>query len=152
MNAQPGPIASANALIVPPWMPFALSQLGQKEIPGEQDNVHVVEWLRDAGILHPHDEVAWCSAFVNACVREAGLVGTGKANARSWLRWGRELEHPEFGCVVVFSRPPDVANGHVAFYVGETHDTIWTLGGNQGNRVCFAEYPRARVLSYRVAS
>jgi uncharacterized protein (TIGR02594 family) len=141
-----------SAMIVPPWMPFALAHLGEKEIPGTQDNVHVVEWLKGTGILHPDDETPWCSAFVNACMREAGVVGTGKANARSWLHWGRELAAPEFGCVAVFSRPPSPANGHVAFYVGETKTTIWVIGGNQNNRVCFAEYPRARLLSYRTAA
>ncbi len=139
------------SLIVPPAMAIALSYLGEHEIGGDNDNQHVVAWLTAVGIQHATDEIPWCSAFVNACHREAGIAGTGKANARSWEHWGVALAKPEFGCVVVFNRPPEPANGHVAFYVGETHDSVWCLGGNQGNEVSIAKYPKTRLLGYRTA-
>lgn len=132
-----------------PWLAIAQKYLGTREGTGESDNALVVKWLEAVGPFH-HDETPWCSAFANAVMREAGIKGTGKANARSWLKWGQPLAAPKLGCVVVFSRPPLPASGHVAFYVGDgPNHSLRVLGGNQGNRVCVATYPRERLLGYR---
>src|SRR6266852_1684634 len=56
---------------------------------------------------------SWCSAFVNWCMRQSGIVGTHSAMARSWLHWhnGEKLDQPRIGAVVVFPRPPDPEQG-----------------------------------------
>jgi uncharacterized protein (TIGR02594 family) len=96
-----------------------------------------------------NDETPWCSAFVNFCVEQAGFAGTDSASARSWLNWGRKTDTPVTGCIAVFERgaPP---SGHVAFYVSQSADQIKVLGGNQGNKVSFAHFPKFRLLGYRI--
>ncbi len=49
----------------------------------------------------------------------------------------------------MLSRTADPALGHVGFLVGETADAVILLGGNQGDRVCVAAFPRARLLDLR---
>lgn len=100
--------------------------------------------------INPAD-TAWCAAFVNAIEREAGSVGTGKLNARSFLKWGEPLEKPETGCVVVLKRGNSSWQGHVAYYVEDAGDSIILFGGNQDNRVCLRSYPKDNVLGYRKA-
>ena len=56
--------------------------------------------LRD----RPDHITAWCSAFVNACMNEAGIPGTNDPSARCWETWGIPASHPRFGDVVVFGR------------------------------------------------
>lgn len=132
-----------------PWLAIAAKYIGVHEAAGDAQNPQIVKWLEAVGPFHA-DEVPWCSAFANACMREAGLHGTGNAAARSWLRWGQPLAGPKLGCVVVFSRPPLPASGHVAFYVGDgPNHALRVLGGNQHNAVCIAEYPMSRLLGYR---
>jgi uncharacterized protein (TIGR02594 family) len=87
-------------------------------------------------------------------MREAKIKGSGHANARSWLRWGEPLLQPKLGCVVVFSRPPNEASGHVAFFCGVVEkksgaNDFLVLGGNQGNQVCVTSYAKARLLGFR---
>lgn len=139
-------------LDTPPWLSVARREIGTKERFGNADNPRVLEYLRTCtipiGMLH--DETPWCSAFVNWCVERAGLRGTRRANARSWLSWGAALEQPEYGCVVVFQRGT-AYQGHVGFWMGESSRAgfIDVLGGNQANSVCVKPYDVERVLGYR---
>lgn len=132
-----------------PWMRYALQEYGQREVAGKkQNNRRILMYHATVGNAQ-EDEVPWCSAFANWCMKRAGIHGSGRANARSWLSWGKLcLDPPIFGCVAVFSRARPW-QGHVAFYVGAQHGKIVVLGGNQKDSVCVAEYPRGRLLGYR---
>ena len=136
--------------MLPPWFEVARLQEGVRELVRGQPNPQIAEYFQATGFKGGDAGDAWCSAFANWCMREVGQRGTGKANARSWLNWGEILEKPIPGCVVVFSRPPSPASGHVAFFVREDGPSwIRVLGGNQRNMVCEAPYARARLLGYR---
>jgi uncharacterized protein (TIGR02594 family) len=136
-----------------PWLRFAAMELGQTELEGRKQNERVLDYQKAVG--NPaREEVAWCSAFANWCMLHAGVHGTGMPNARSWLSWGEALKAPEYGCVTVFSRPPEAWQGHVAFYIGSKPGSIAVLGGNQSSPgspdgVCIKDYPQSRLLGYR---
>lgn len=134
-------------------MEIALMEYGVKEIVGSEDNPRVVEYFSRAGHAWvKDDETAWCSAFANWVVMEAGLKGSGKLDARSWLLVGEETTEPEIGDIVVFWREsPKSWKGHVGFYVGHSQDGkhIYTLGGNQTNMVCISAYGSDRLLGFR---
>ena len=119
-----------------PWLEIAIAEIGVSEVAGSGSNPRIVKYLQSttlSGNMASSDETPWCSAFVNWCVEQAGYAGTDSAGARSWLKWGQGTDKPVAGCVVVFKRgaPP---NGHVAFFVSMTSDSVRVLGGNQGNR------------------
>lgn len=135
----------------PAWMTIARTYLGTREmLQNGQPNPLIAEFFQATGFKGGDAGDAWCSAFANHCMQKAGLKGSGKANARSWLAWGgRQLTLPTTGCVVVFARPPEPASGHVAFFVSEEKNWINVLGGNQANAVCVRPYARARLLGYR---
>jgi uncharacterized protein (TIGR02594 family) len=131
------------------WMAIAKTQLGVKELSGSRNNPRIVEYHRTA-VGNLADSVPWCSSFVNWVVIKAGINGTNKGNARSWLNWGQKLSKPIPGCVVVFWRDsPSSWKGHVGFYVGDAGSYVKVLGGNQGNAVTISTYPKSRVLGYR---
>jgi len=136
-----------------PWLEWAYLALGERRMPGAQHNPAIVDFLRVVGHGETGDETAWCSAFANWCMRQAGFQGSGRANARSWLDWGSfSLNRPVVGCVTVLWREqPSSWKGHVGFYVGETAGQILMLGGNQTNasRVTISPYAKSRVLGYR---
>jgi hypothetical protein len=81
----------------------------------------------------------------------AQLPNTGSLAARSYLTYGRKLDKPEPGCIVVFWRgSPTSWQGHVAFFVGDAGAHVRVLGGNQSNAVTEASYPKSQVLGYRM--
>jgi uncharacterized protein (TIGR02594 family) len=95
---------------------------------------------------------------VNFICKQAGLMRTGSAAARSWLEWGVGLDVPPYGCITVLQRGrgpqpgPEVvdAPGHVGFFLGMANEMdILLLGGNQSNSVNVSLYPKHRVLSHR---
>jgi uncharacterized protein (TIGR02594 family) len=134
---------------------IARQELGVHELAGPENNARIQTYQRTTQLQAAAcvDETPWCSAFVNWCFIEAGEVGTNRANARSWLQWGHAIGVPVLGCVVVFARdvPGEPAvHGHVGFYLRTEGSRVWVLGGNQHNRVCEADYPLVRVLSYRL--
>lgn len=89
------------------------------------------------------DETAWCSSFVNYCMEQSGRVGTGSAWALDWKNWGQPAIDPKEGDIVVLSRRWTTGSGgHVGFYVGGDEDSVTLLGGNQGNAISIASYPR----------
>lgn len=138
-----------------PWFDIAIGEYNKhiREIAGSGDNPRIVEYLRSTNldsVSAESDETPWCSAFVNWCVEQSNYEGTDSAWARSWLKWGQELDKPVKGCIAVFKRPPNPSSGHVAFYVSQTDTHIKVLGGNQSNSVSVTDYPADRLLSYRV--
>ena len=131
---------------------IALGQFGIKEIPGIKDNPEVLKYFDEIGFdgSKLKDETAWCSAFVNWVAQEADKDASCKLNARSWLTVGQKVLQPEKGDVVVFWRgSPNSWKGHVAFFIRETTNWIYVLGGNQNNQVSIRPYPRNRLLEYR---
>ena len=133
----------------PLWLAMAKTELGQAEIPGSNDNPRILEYHKTTTLKASDDEIAWCSSYVNWCMMKAGQIGTGSAQARSWLSWGKEIKIPTYGCVVIMSRA-DRHQGHVGFYMGrKPDDVIAILGGNQGNTVSVAWFSIQKVLGYR---
>jgi len=97
--------------------------------------------------------VAWCSSFINYLIYLLGLSGTGSALARSWLKWGRKIESPIKGCIVVFWRDSISSHlGHVALFSHMDAKYVYVLGGNQANKVSITAYPSDRVLAFIVPS
>lgn len=133
-----------------PWMPIALGERGVREIVGAKHNHRVLEYHAETRGRATEDETAWCSAYVNWCFDKAGIMPTRSAAARSWLNWGVALPRPVVGCVVVLSRGPNPAQGHVGFLASlPSGGMVRLLGGNQANHVSIALYPQWRVLGYR---
>jgi uncharacterized protein (TIGR02594 family) len=133
----------------PKWLEVAIKEIGVLEVPGPGDNPRVLEYHQTTTLKATDDSVAWCSSFVNWCMKQAGIEGTKSAAARSWLTWGEKLDSPRNGCVVVLRRGNSPTNGHVAFYVGDGTSNIRLLGGNQGDQVKVSAFPKTMVLSYR---
>jgi uncharacterized protein (TIGR02594 family) len=145
------PIDNSEEITEWPWLKIARQEIGIKETPGAGDNPQVVEYLKSTTLGRPdneNDETPWCSAFVNWTLKQAGVTTrTNSAWARSWLNWGVATKEPIPGSIVVFSRGQN--SGHVAFYLDEDGDRIQVLGGNQGNAVTIAWFPKANLLGYR---
>ena len=127
----------------------ALNEYGTKELAGDANSERVLQYHKATDLMASADSVAWCSAFVNWIMKECGIKGTNKANARSWCSWGNEGKGL-MGEVAVFWRDsPEASTGHVAIVIKKTSEGVWVLGGNQGDMVNIAFYPRNRVLTYR---
>lgn len=130
---------------------IALSQYGLQETPGAASNREIEKYFEASGFSFT-DDIAWCSAFMNFCQNEAGNEATCSLAAKSWLQWGEETKEPELGDVVVFHRgDPNSWTGHVGFFMCERYGFVWTLGGNQSNRVMISAYASSRVAGYRKA-
>jgi uncharacterized protein (TIGR02594 family) len=155
---KPVPEEEMAKTVDPPWLTTALEEYkkGIKELPDPNENPSIVEYLKTATpnpLWYGNDETDWCSAFVNWCFAQNGIKGTDSLAAKSWLGFGDGIAIPRRGCVVVFDRPPEPAHGHVAFYIGEAPGnhggSIAVLGGNQGNAISIATYPRKRLRAFR---
>lgn len=144
------------------WTLFELAQrfIGMREVPGSSDNDAVLTMLKLDGDWPQHDEVPWCSAFVNFLAWMLRLPRSKNLRARSWLEVGRPipLDQAKPGYdVVIIQRPggaqpgPEVidAPGHVFVYAGVEGDDVLGIGGNQGNMVSVGRYPIARLLGVR---
>lgn len=139
-------------LDLPIWFARAHRELGIKERPGTAHHPRILEYHAATRLHAKEDEVPWCSAFLCWVFEGLDIASTRSAAARSWLSWGRPLERPLPGCVVVLARPSldNPQSAHVALWTGvEDDDTLSLLGGNQGNAVTIKRYPKSRVLSYR---
>lgn len=152
---------AVTASALPDKSPLSIAQayMGFDERRPEEAQVLSSFFSRAAGLnLNPAD-TAWCAGFVNAVLGEAGLGGTGKLNARSFLNYGQAVEKPQVGDIVVFSRgDPNGWQGHVGFIAGVNNDgSLRVLGGNQSTKdskgrgvtVNISTYSTDRVLGYR---
>ena len=130
---------------------IATKEIGQKEINGTANNQRIIEYHKATSLRATTDEVAWCSSFINWCVKQLNVDGTNSAAARSWLKWVKEIEEPILGCIVVLKRGTNPVQGHVALYSGKMEKGfIYLLGGNQSDSVNIQKYKVSDVLGYRV--
>lgn len=133
-----------------PWMYAAAGEYGVRRFPAGQTNLRIVEYNSHTNLRGYDDKVSWCSSFVNWCLAQSGMAGTGSALARSWLEWGVPLESPVPGCIVVLTRDAPISwKGHVGFFLRMEEDFVVLLGGNQLEEVREHRYPVGSVLSYR---
>lgn len=140
---MPAPIVKPE---LPAWIKIAQGELGIREVRGGE-NRRILEYHASTKLHAVEDEVPWCSAFVSWCLEKSGIPSTKSAWARSYLEWGVKLGKPQPYCVVVFRRGSN--SGHVGFLSHIGTDYLEILGGNQGNSVCYAKYPKKDVLGYR---
>lgn len=132
-----------------PWMDAAWSNIGVRETKGKESTAAIIAMFAKSG--HPEitsDDVPWCAAFVGGCLKDAGLEGTGKLLARSYLEYGTKLDEPKVGCIVVLKRGAPPA-GHVGFLTGWGDGYVRVLGGNQSDAVNEARFKESDVLGYR---
>jgi uncharacterized protein (TIGR02594 family) len=137
----------------PYWWSVAETLVGTHEKQGNnQENPRILDMYAVCGSPQKHDETAWCAAFVGACLELSGFQSTNSLLAVSYKSFGKELQQPVKGCIVVFHRmTSNQANtGHVGFYSHTSDDgRIFCLGGNQGDTVSVAGFPRRFLRSYR---
>lgn len=144
------------------YISYARSKIGQKEIPGKGNNPYIQSCLYQVGMKTSQDDKdAWCGAFMYDVMLRSNNPNMPRfpASARAWLNYGTELSEPEFGCLVIYSRPvigldgklilDDGKHGHVHLYMFGLDGEICGLGGNQRNSVCLDFYKVKRVLGYR---
>jgi len=134
--------------------------IGIREVPGAEDSPFVMSMLKLDATWPEHDEVPWCSAFVNYVTWLLRLPRSKSLRARSWLLVGRAvpLAKANIGFdVVILSRGkgeqpgPDIikAPGHVGFFGGYERGKVLMLGGNQGNAVNVRSFDHKRILGIR---
>lgn len=126
---------------------YCLKYLGLDE---KKDRNKLMALFRGVGINIDPSTTPWCAAFANFIQKLQKKPGTGKLNARSFLTYGTAVKVPKPGDIVVFTRGKNSWQGHVAYFVQFIDkDTIQVIGGNQKDKVCYANYPVHRVLGYR---
>jgi uncharacterized protein (TIGR02594 family) len=132
---------------VPPWIRVAQREIGVKEVRGGE-NPRILEYHSTTTLKASEDEVAWCSSFVNWVCKKCKLERSHSAAARSWLGYGRRLPGYKKYAIVVFKRGNSSWQGHVGFAMDLKDGYVKCLGGNQGDRVSYANYPASSVLGY----
>lgn len=135
-----------------PWYDVARAELGQREVAGKDDNPRILEYYAGAGFPGiEHDETAWCAAFANWSLNEAGFPITRSLMAKSFLGYGKACK-PTEGCIVVLDRGTNPAEGHVGFLSHIKGGRVYLLGGNQGDKVAIESFPETDVRAYRLPS
>jgi len=104
-----------------------------------------MKWVND-------DETPWCSIVMNYIAKKAGLKGSDKANARSWLSVGKPVSWSDAtpGDVVVFWRGGVTGwQGHVGIFMGFGNNgtKVYCMGGNQGNEFNITALSTQRILA-----
>lgn len=136
------------------WLDIAFSEIGEKEIAGPEDNPRIVEYHQSCSLKATDDETPWCSAFANWVfdqLKKEKITPTRSAAALSWLKWGKKLLHPAYGCVVIYDHGG--GRGHVGFCVGykkvKNKFYLAVLGGNQSNQVKVSFFEGGTAAGYR---
>lgn len=98
---------------------------------------------------------AWCAAFVNSVLAQAGKPTSGSMESTSFLHWGTAVKTPEQGDIVVVKGASRRSPTHVGFYVGSAivngRRYVKLLGGNQSNMVRVSMFPAAKIIGIRRA-
>jgi uncharacterized protein (TIGR02594 family) len=140
-DAQPG---------VPEWYQWATNEIGTRE-EGENSGAAIARYRQLAQCGSDHDP--WCAIFANAMFASCtpAVAGTKSASSQSFRDSANfvKLTGPALGAVVVFWRiSPNSGKGHVGFYRGESAESIYVLGGNEGDMVQIEPMSKGQFLGY----
>jgi uncharacterized protein (TIGR02594 family) len=112
----------------------------------------LLEALRWKGATAPQVGVPsdlWCADFMNFILGQTGHATTGSRAARSFLKYGKPLDGPRVGAIVVFTRGSNGTSGHVGIVRGTDGDgNPIVISGNHGNKVSESIYSKNKVLGY----
>lgn len=129
-----------------------LSHYGMKEISGKDSNPDILAFFKELGYDWVNDDstTAWCSAMMSYYAKKCGYEYNTSLSARGWLKMPVRVLKPQIGNVVIFWREsPQSWKGHVGIFIAQDINIIYVLGGNQGNSLSIAGYPRDQLLGYR---
>lgn len=126
--------------------------LAQSQV-GKTDAM-ISDFLRTGGQNLDPQQLAWCAAFVNSSLKQAGLPDSGSNMARSLLNVGAPTSAPQKGDLAVFWRgSPNGTLGHVGFFDSQLpNGRIRILGGNQDDAVGYTTMNPKTLLGYRSLS
>ncbi len=133
----------------------ALQDLGTKEIPGPSNNPKIMKFLQTLDSSIKEETTAWCSAALNYWANDLQLPRSKSLAARSWLKIGTKTDAPSTitnSIAILWRVRPDSWQGHVGVYLHHNKESVWLLGGNQGDKVSIQEFPIAQVLEFRKLS
>jgi uncharacterized protein (TIGR02594 family) len=110
--------------------------------------IEALKWMgatsRQVGVPYPE---LWCADFVNFILRRTGHNTTNSRAAKSFLDYGKRIDTPRVGAIVVLVRGRN--GGHVGIVRGtDGAGNIVVISGNHGNKVSESMYPKSRVLGY----
>jgi uncharacterized protein (TIGR02594 family) len=144
---------------------MTLFELGQRfighlqEKPGIEDHPYIRFAHSLTTLGESHDEIPWCSSWLNSLCFLLDLPRSHSAAARSWMPIGNSIgtlfEAQVGNDIVVLNRggspDPTVSGpGHVGIFAGLQGSThVLLLGGNQGNAVNVRAFPVESVLGIR---
>jgi uncharacterized protein (TIGR02594 family) len=135
------------------WLDVARSDLGLQAIPGPQSEPRIVAMFALCGhAAIVSDETPSCAAGVGAWLVRAGLHGTGRLDAKSYLNFGEPLDDPRVGAIAVVQSKS--GGHHVALVEDWTDSTVDLLGANQGHskgvsEVNVSRFKRSSIIAYR---
>lgn len=92
----------------------------------------------------------WCADFMNFILGQTGQGGTGSRAARSFLKYGKQVDGPRVGAIVVLTRNGSHSeSGHVGIVRGSDGDgNPIVISGNHGKKVAESVYKKEKVLGY----
>ena len=107
-----------------------------------------LKWIgatsQQVGVPYPK---LWCADFINFILRRTGHATTNSRAAKSFLDYGKRIDQPRVGAIVVLQRGKN--GGHVGIVRGtDGAGNIIVISGNHGNKVWESMYPKSRVLGY----
>lgn len=158
-DEQPLPLEDDTA---PPYLTFAISQLGKRELGGvSANNPDIIEYFQAVGRDDvTTDETPWCAAFVGACLAWYGYKLPPVSRdlvllARSYLKLPNDVSTKNLrpGDIRIERRTSNPGAGHVEIVVSvdRAKGVIKTIGGNVDNAVSFRVKPitGGALLGYR---
>lgn len=137
-----------------PWLEKAIKEIGVSETNRTKMDEYVgCLPSKDANIIKGKmdtDEGPWCACFIYFCT--GGFVGwptkpCDTVRAREYCNVWSAQQTPVLGAIAVLKFKS--GNCHVAFVIGEDLNSIYVLGGNQGNAVQLSKYAKNLVIAYR---
>lgn len=130
----------------PPWMQIAIMEQGVREWkPG--DNPRIQAYLASVGLPGFSDETAWCAAFTNWCIEQAGYRGGKSGRVSDWWSWGRPVA-ATYGAICILQplTRDQASSGHIGFLHAMDAKNVWLLSGNSSNQVRISAYPKNKLI------
>lgn len=144
------PLPNGALLDEPEWLTFAYEEMEQDEAYArlKKPNPHIALY-RQSLAPRPPANSTWNTGFAQWCLEQADKPGAGTLDVAAWQHWGRPVETPWLGCVLLYGLQAEDVPRWMGFFVDEVDAVVEIIAGDVSGRIQVVPVPKVQVVACR---
>ena len=140
-----------------PWMQIAMQEVELSELRNSSDSYECYQFHKSTHFQRAFFRAItdnYSTPFVNWCLERSGYEGNESPDSKYWLYWGKSIDIPCKGCIVLIDGNGTHSGYRVCSQVGiliaRVGNNVEVISTNSGGEVVILTIPDEHIIGYRL--